>query len=131
MDALPAASTSMDLVVAHGIWNLARTTAEFRRAVREAARVSRPGAALFVFTFSRNTLADNVVPVRGEEFVFTEFSGQPQCFLTEDQLNSELRACGFLPDPALPLVEHNRPRAGAVGPAKVPVIYEGVYRYEG
>lgn len=131
MDALPAASRSMDLVVAHGIWNLARTTAEFRRAVREAARVSRPGAGLFVFTFSRNTLAASVEPVAGEDFVFTEFSGQPQCFLTEDQLHTELRACGFLPDASVPLVEHNRPRAGAVGTGKVPVIYEGVYRYEG
>jgi hypothetical protein len=44
-------------VVAHGIWNLARTTTEFRRAIAEAARVARPGACLFVFTFSRTTLA--------------------------------------------------------------------------
>ena len=56
MDALPVRAGSFDLVVAHGIWNLARSAAELRRAVAEAARVAAPGAALFVFTFSRNTL---------------------------------------------------------------------------
>src|SRR5207244_82096 len=46
MSALPVASGSMDLIVAHGIWNLARSAAEFRSAVREAARVARPDAGL-------------------------------------------------------------------------------------
>lgn len=56
MDVLPAPSRAFDLVIAHGIWNLARSGEEFRRAVKEAARVAKPGAALFIFTFSRNTL---------------------------------------------------------------------------
>jgi SAM-dependent methyltransferase len=129
MDALPAATNSVDLVVAHGIWNLARSAAEFRGAVREAARVSRPGAGLFVFTFSRNTLPPDIQSVPGEPFVFTEFSGQPQCFLTETQLLEELGNAGFVPDDAVPLVEHNRPRAGSVGAGRVPVIYEGTFRY--
>src|SRR5262245_33888709 len=38
MDELPIADRSVDLIVAHGIWNLARTGDEFRRGVREAAR---------------------------------------------------------------------------------------------
>ena len=58
---------------------------EFRQAVREAARAARPGCALFLFTFSRHTLPDTAQPLDGEPFVFTQFSGQPQCFLTEDQ----------------------------------------------
>ena len=78
MDRLPFRSASFDFVVAHGIWNLARSGGEFGRAVREAARVARPGAALFLFTFSRTTLPDAAMPVAGESFVYTEFSGQPQ-----------------------------------------------------
>jgi len=66
MDRLPVADRSCELVVAHGIWNLARSSAEFRAAVREAARVSADGAALFVFTFSRNTLPADAAPVHGE-----------------------------------------------------------------
>ena len=53
------------------------------RAVDEAARVAKPGAGLFVFTFSRHTLPAETLPVAGEPFVFTQFSGEPQCFLTE------------------------------------------------
>ena len=127
MDQLPFASVSFDFIVAHGIWNLARSSDEFRMAVRESARVARPGCALFQFTFSRHTLADAAEAVTGESFVFTQFSGQPQIFLTEEQLVSELAACGFGPDPALPLREHNRPQKGAFRSGG-PVIYEGLFR---
>ena len=65
MDELPVVDWSVDLIVAHGIWNLARTGDEFRRGVREAARVARRDAALFVFTFSRQTLSPTARPVRG------------------------------------------------------------------
>jgi len=128
MDHLPVRSASMDLVVAHGIWNLARTAAQFRAAVREAARVARPGAALFVFTFSRTTLPAGARPVAGEPFVFTQFSGHPQCFLTAEQLRAELVAAGFEPDGSVPLTEHNQPRPGTVRAGGPPVIYEGSFR---
>lgn len=128
MDRLPAASGSADVVVAHGIWNLARSTAEWRRALAEASRVARPGAGLFVFTFSRNTLADEAKPVPGEAFVFTQFSGQPQCFVTEPELFAELAAFGFEPDAAVPLTEHNRRRRGALHSGGPPVIYEAAFR---
>jgi SAM-dependent methyltransferase len=128
MDAIPLAAASVDLVVAHGIWNLARSGDEFRAAVREAARVARPGAALFVFTFSRHTLSDSATPVPGETFVFTQFSGQPQCFLSERELVAELGAAGFSPDPAVPLKEHNRGRPGALAGGG-PVIYEAAFRF--
>jgi ubiquinone/menaquinone biosynthesis C-methylase UbiE len=75
MERLPIRSGSVDFIVAHGIWNLATSTTQFRETVREAARVTRPGAALFVFTFSRATLAPEITPVDGEQFVFTHFSG--------------------------------------------------------
>jgi ubiquinone/menaquinone biosynthesis C-methylase UbiE len=129
MHELPVADRSVDLIVAHGIWNLARSGEEFRRGVREAARVARLQAALFVFTFSRRTLTAAARPVPGETFVFTEFSGQPQCFLTADQLIGEMAAAGFLPDPAVPLTEHNVPRPGAIPTGKVPVIFEAAFRY--
>lgn len=127
MDGLPVRDRSADLVVAHGIWNLARSTREFRQAAREAGRAASPGALLFVFTFSRRTIPPASRPVHGETFVYTEFSGQPQCFLTEAQLVAELDAAGFDPDPRAPLVEHNVPAPGAL-PTGAPVILEGGFR---
>ena len=127
MESLPFASTTFDFVVAHGIWNLARSGQEFRRAVDEAARVARPGALLFLFTFSRHTLADSAAPVPGESFVFTQFSGEPQCFLTDGQIRTELERAGFTPHPDYELRELNR-RPGKLRAGGAPVIYEGVFR---
>ena len=127
MDSLPVVDGYADLIVAHGIWNLAASGNEFRRAVREAARAARSGAALFIFTFSRHTIPAQARPVAGETFVFTEFAGEPQCFLTATELIDELGAAGFLPHPALPLQELNRP-SGLVR-ASGPVIYEGGFRF--
>lgn len=131
MERLPIQKASVDLIVAHGIWNLARSSAQFRAALQEARRVAKPGAALFVFTFSRSTLPPDAMPVPGEPFVFTQFSGQPQCFLTDAQLVAELQEAGFTADDAVPLTEHNRPRPGELRTAGPPVIYEGAFRYAG
>jgi ubiquinone/menaquinone biosynthesis C-methylase UbiE len=128
MDQLPFASAGFDFIVAHGIWNLARSGREFRQSVREAARVARAGCALFLFTFSRSTLPETAEPLPGESFVFTQFSGQPQCFMTEEQIVSELAASGFEPDPLLPLRELNRPQHGALLTSTTPVIYEALFR---
>ena len=127
MESLPFASNTFDFIVAHGIWNLARSAHQFRTAVHEAARVARPGAPLFLFTFSRHTLAENAAPVPGESFVFTQFSGQPQCFLTAEQIRTELGKAGFMADPAYALRELNRP-PGGLRTGGAPVIYEGVFR---
>jgi ubiquinone/menaquinone biosynthesis C-methylase UbiE len=127
MEQLPIRDRSCDLVIAHGIWNLATSAAVFRQAAREAARVAAPGAGLFVFTFSRHTLPADAEPVAGEPFVFTQFSGQPQCFLTEAQLVSEMAEAGFERETSVPLSEYNRPGPGAL-PTGAPVIYEGVFR---
>lgn len=128
MDQIPARSQSFDLVIAHGIWNLARSASQFRQAVREAARVARPGAGLFVFTFSRNTFPAETLPIPEEPFVFTQFSGQPQCFLTDSQLFGELGAAGFTHDPAVPLTEYNRLPLAALPGRTTPVIYEAAFR---
>lgn len=129
MERLPVRDRSVDLLIAHGIWNLAASSAQFRNAVREAARAARPGAGLFVFTFSRNTFPPGVMPVPGEPFVFTEFSGEPQCFLTAEQLYAELAGAGFTPDPAVPLTEYNRRPEGTLRGGGPPVIYECAFRY--
>jgi len=129
MDALPVRDRSFNLIVAHGIWNLARSSREFRAALAEAARAATPGARLFVFTFSRRTLAAEARPVQGESFVFTQFSGAPQVFLTSAQLYDELAAVGFSADPDLPLRELNVPPPGAFG-GNAPVIYQAGFRFE-
>lgn len=128
MDHLPVRDASVDLVVAHGVWNLARSAAELRRAIAEAARVARKGAGLFVFTFSRATLSPGEPPVPGEAFVFTQFAGEPQCFLTEEELVAELLLAGFEKDPPGPLTEYNRPVPGRTLTRGGPVIYEGTFR---
>jgi ubiquinone/menaquinone biosynthesis C-methylase UbiE len=129
MESLPFAAHTFDFVVAHGIWNLARSGDQFRMAARDASRVARPGALLFLFTFSRDTLPEHAEPVPGEAFVFTQFSGQPQCFLTAEQLVAEMAAAGFAAEPSYPLKELNRP-CGALRTSGAPVIYEGVFRCE-
>jgi SAM-dependent methyltransferase len=129
MRPLPIRDRSIDLVVAHGIWNLARSAAEFREAVREAARVSKPGSALFVFTFSRHTLPVEAEPVGGEGIVYTQFSGSPQVFLTREQLLDEMRDAGFDFDPDFPLREHNLPPPGQKRIGGPPVIYEAAFRF--
>lgn len=131
MAPLPFADRSFDLLIAHGIWNLARSGDEFRAAVAEAARVARPGAGLFLFTFSRHTIPDSDAPVPGETFVFTQFGGEAQCFLTEEEILRELGAVWFVREPgAGPLREYNRPpvprTSAQSGP---PVIYEGTFTY--
>ncbi len=128
MESIPARDRTFDLVIAHGIWNLARSASQFRRALDEAARVAKPGAGLFVFTFSRNTFPPETVPVAGEPFVFTQFSGEPQCFLTETQLRAELGRVGFASDPSVPVREYNRPQPGALMTGTLPVIYEAAFR---
>jgi SAM-dependent methyltransferase len=128
MERLPVRDRSADLIVAHGIWNLARTGVQFRQALQEAARAAAPGAGLFVFTFSRNTFPAHLTPVANETFVFTQFSGQPQCFLTERQLDEELARVGFDRDSAVPLREYSRAPLGSAAVHGTPVIYEAAYR---
>jgi hypothetical protein len=128
MDHLPLPDRSCDFIVAHGIWNLATSDAEFRHAIGEAARVARSGAALFVFTFSRSSLPAAAKPIPGESFVFRHFGDAPQCFLSKPQLVAELGAVGFVPDSAAPLQELNPRTPGMLVAAGSPVIWESGFR---
>lgn len=129
MDRLPTPDRTFDLIVAHGIWNLARSGAEFRRAVDEASRTAAPGGRLFVFTFSRNTLPPDAQPVSDETIVFTQFSGQPQCFVTHEQLIDVLGGAGFALDETLPFTEHNRRSGRTMDHARTLVIFEAAFKF--
>jgi hypothetical protein len=83
---------------------------------------------LFLFTFSRHTLPPDAVPDPGELFVFSSWSGEPQCFLSEVQILRELGRAGFVRDPAGSLSEYNLPRPGELRTGGPPVIYEGTFR---
>ena len=123
MDRLPLEDSRFDFIVAHGIWNLARSADEFRAALREAVRVAKPGAALFVYTFSRSTLPPETEPVPGESFVFALSDGPPRCYLTKTQLLAELDAIGFLQEPDGPINEHLR----QFDSSKLAIL-EGIFR---
>ena len=66
-----------------------------------------------------------IAKVRG---TFTEFSGQPQCFLTQAQLVNELALHGFEVDPSFPLRELNRPVGRSLRTNSGPVIFQGLFR---
>ncbi len=128
MDCLPVVDGSTDMIVAHGIWNLAASAAEFRGALAEAARIAAPGAALFVVTFSRAMLPPDLAPLAGEPYAYSEFSGQPQTFLRRDELVAELDAVGFTLDDGVSFTEHNSPRPGTVHADRTPVLLEATFR---
>ena len=73
-------------------------------------------------------------PVEGETFVFSQFSGTPQVFLTAEQLRAELAAAGFQTDPDLPLRELNVPPPGTLRslstPLRTPVIFQAGFIFE-
>jgi len=127
MAPLPFPDATFDLIVAHGIWNLATSGVMFRDALADAARVARNGAGLFLFTFSRHTLPDDARPDPGESFVFSSWNGEPQCFLTEREIIDELAAVGFRRTSSDPMTEYNVRSPTAIPTGGPPVIYEGLF----
>ena len=127
--ALPLRSAAFDLVIAHGIWNLARSRDRVPARRRARPRAS-PGRAPRSSSSPSpgDPAARRAEPVAGEPFVFTQFSGEPQCFLTEHELLDELAAAGFRRDPPGALAEHNKPRPGHTLGRSGPVILEGTFR---
>lgn len=127
MAPLPFRDKQFDLIIAHGIWNLSTSDAEFRSGVAEAARVAKPGAGLFLFTFSRHTIPDNAPSVTGQKYIFTQFGDEPQCFLREEEIIHELLEVGFACDITGPITEYNCPSPPFDKVQRPPVIYESTF----
>ena len=70
----------------------------------EPARVSRPGGAFFVFTFSRSTLPSAAPPVEGESFVYIP-PGTAAMFRHGSAAARRAAPGRFSPDARLPLRE--------------------------
>ena len=113
MDALPIADASMDLVIAHGIWNLSTSDAQFSPCGARGRASFTPGCRPVRSPFETR-LPEDATPEAEQTFIYRQFSGQPQCFLTESQLFSEMQVAGFERDAAVPFVEHNRPTSAAL-----------------
>ena len=69
--------------------------------------------------------------VQNQRFVFTQFSGAPQVFLTRSQLIDEMVSAGFTVDPDLSLRELNVPPAGVAQISGPPAIFEAAFRFQG
>ena len=76
MDAPPVRDRASDLIVAHGIWNLAGSGIEFRRAVRRRRVLAAPERDCSCSP-SRATRSGRMGLAPGERFVFTRSS--PGC----------------------------------------------------
>ncbi len=129
MAPLPYPDASFDLIVAHGVWNLSVSDAAFRQALQEAARVAKPAAGLFVFTFSRSTLPPAATPDPGQHYTFSGWNGEPQIFLTDSQLQCELSRVGFLLEKDTSVTEYQRPAAAADKPGRFPALLEARFRW--
>lgn len=127
MAPLPLPDQTFDLIIAHGVWNLSKSDRELRHAMTEAARVAKPGAGLFLFTFSRHTIPDKGEPLPGERYIFTEFGDEPQCFLREGEIRDELLKAGFACNTDEPLTEYNCPPPPYDRVQRPPVIYEAMF----
>jgi ubiquinone/menaquinone biosynthesis C-methylase UbiE len=120
MDHLGVAAGEFDLVVAHGVWNLADGDEVFLRAVAEAARAARAGASLFVFTFARVPATPAAPP--GSRFAVPLTDGTARCYVTEADLDAVLAERGFHRASG-PLTLYNAvPRPGSPPP-----IFEGCW----
>jgi hypothetical protein len=65
--------------------------------------------------------------VPGEAFVFASWNGEPNSFLTGDEVIRELADAGFVRDATGPLTEYNRPRPGEIRSGGPPVIWEATF----
>lgn len=120
MDQLPVGDRLFDLVVAHGVWNLAESDDQFLAAVTEAGRVARAAASLFVFTFAQ--LGPPSPSPRAPRFALGA-NGVTHCFASESDLDQLLGSLGFVRPPGRPLTLYNEVRR----PGGPPPIYEGVW----
>jgi len=88
-----------DLVVALGVYQLARDEDELRRALAETARVTRPGGELISSVFGPGTRFPGRVltPVAGAEYRHVDPAKDTLCLLGPRELDRELARVGFTP----------------------------------
>jgi len=123
MDQLPVSDRMFDLVVAHGVWNLAESDEQFLRSVSEAGRAARSEASLFLFTFAQ--LGPQAPSHNGSRFA-AGANGDTRCYASEADLDGVLGSLGFVRPPGRPLTLYNEVRR----PGSPPPIYEGVWSRE-
>jgi SAM-dependent methyltransferase len=95
MDALPHAAASFDLVVALGIYQQGESGDEVRRAVRETARMLRPGGRVLVSAFSTAMLGDDARPVPGDPLLFDRGEQGAVIRFSEETLTETFGAAGL------------------------------------
>jgi len=124
METLLFPDGSFDLVVAHGIWNLADSDDVFVAAVEAACRVAGRGAGLFVFTFERTPQTS--APQQGSRFANQGPDGSARCYTTAADLEALLAARGFRRAAGEDLRHYNQPPK----PGAPPPIFEGIWKKE-
>lgn len=97
MLALPFAAASFELILATGVFHLATCDADFATALREAARVLRPGGRLLCSLFSRDMLPPEAVLASGQACCY-RVGGEVLCRPDAGQLTDHLHAAGLIPE---------------------------------
>src|SRR5262245_20041230 len=94
-------SSSIELLVALGVYHQAESTAEWQRALEESSRVVRTGglALVSVFTPETDLTGDGIRAVAGEAHVYKGFPGGGRVYLVDAAtLDADMARRGFLPD---------------------------------
>ena len=131
MESLPAPDGAFDLLVAHGIWNLARSTTRVpfgRRRGRARRRAWR--CALRVHLLAAHLAACRGTGARRGLRLHAVLG--PAAMLRHPRaIAGGTRQVGFVLDETIPMSEHNLPAAGAIHAVRAPVIFEAAFRYMG
>jgi len=99
-DLSSVASSSVDLLVALGVYHQAESTAEWDRALGESARVVRAGGLALVSVFTPETdLTGEGIRALEETHVYEGFPGGGRVYLVDAAtLDADMAHHGFLPD---------------------------------
>jgi len=90
---------SVDLIVAFGIYHQAETDEEYQRALRESARVLRPGGLCMVSNFAPGTSRPGrpMRKVEGTRSIYKGLGHGRNCMRTLEELDQDFREMGLMP----------------------------------